>query len=172
MTLEERLNKLLEEKEEEISNLKAIADNLRVRLDGSATGWCMAYEDEGPDTKEHPLPRLEIVWQRDKDYGWSSFRTEYRLVAQHLSGSVVVYPLGFTKHNKGNGESPFDQNYARPGEPYLPDMPWRMGCEAVHDAHHLGLPLYAVTPKGYLRIDDHPTYKTQQNLGLEHRKLP
>ena len=169
-TIESRLNDLLDEKVEEICSLNTVIDTLRTRIDGSATAWCMPYEDKRPETKDYPMPRLEIIWQPDEKYSWASFRSEYRLVMHHLDGSVVIYPRSFTKHNKGNAESPFEQSHARPEEPYLPDMPFRRGCEAVHDAHHLGLPLYAITPKGYLRIDDHPCYARQRMHGLENRK--
>lgn len=124
MTAEERLAEFLDEREAEITQLRARIEHME-----GAEGWRVPSELAEPQVL--PVPRLEIVWTAGGCPGrWiaSSF-----LVYRHLLGHAVALPLGRTISEGGRN--------------YRPDigpisLPFRDGAHLIHDAEHLKLPAY------------------------------
>lgn len=176
--VEERLAEQLDKKDDEIEELRAKVRELEERLECSAAGWSLPRELENVHPRL-PVPRLEMEW-RPGSNGWTRRTIEYRLVYRHLTGKLMAIPLGHTTTSGGTGESPFTFPSVEPMPEWArglsPDaigavwaMPYRDGAHAPHDAAHLGLPFYAITPSCPVRVDDLETHAYQRKLGLEHR---
>lgn len=152
MDANERLQELLDRKDEELAEARERVRELERELDAEPGGWCR--HEALPDDERLPVPRLELVYQQEN--GWAEFRVVYRLVMRHFLGQLLGLPLGVTRCRGGIGERPAD-------------LPYRDGAHALHDAAHLGLPLYRVMP-GELPelVPDKETYPRQK--GLAHRQ--
>jgi len=151
----ERLEELLNTKDEQIDELEARLAQAKVNVRGSAKGWSLPriIADEHPNL---PVPRLEIKWTPDKDQGWNRIIVEYRLVRRHFEGHLEVVPFGETTIS-GGGREPYYQ------------LPGRDGARAHHDAAHLGLQLFLLLPDGPVLAD--PTlYQHAIGLGNKHRR--
>lgn len=157
----ERLEDLLEQKEEELDDLKREVERLEYMLDGSPDGWRAVKSIK--DDPSLPIPRLELAFEPSQKYGWGDYKVIYRLVYQHLVDGLLTVPLGET-NIRGGGAA----NHAEEPD-YLPH---RDGAHAAHDALHFGLPLYRISPsKPPALIDLTDNYSHQTKLGLEHRRL-
>jgi hypothetical protein len=161
-TAEERLAALLNDRDEEIRMLRDELAEREESLRGARGGWSLPRKVDD----EHlvlPVPRLEFVWTPDPD--WHRYVIEYRLVIEHLVDGLMIIPLGRTTVQGGSGQSPFDRT-----DDIGNNLPYRAGAHAHHDAAHLKLPLYAITPDGPVRLDGDPRYQRQAALGAEHRR--
>lgn len=156
----DRLEDLLEQKEEELDELKREVERLKYMLDGSPDGWRVVESIK--DDPSLPIPRLEMAFEPSKEYGWGDYKVIYRLVYQHLVDGLLAVPLGETRIRGGGAAN-------RAEEPdYLPH---RDGAHAAHDAPHFGLPLYRVSPsKPAVLVDIANERPYQAKLGLEHRR--
>jgi hypothetical protein len=151
----ERLEELLDAKDEEVASLRNERDSLKRELDGSIDGWRIAEEME--DDGKLPLPRLELLYVKRRD--WSSFDVIYRLVTKHLCGHLVATPLGRTRCDGGSNKEPSGPE----------DVPFRDGAHAFHDAAHLQLPLFKIMPdREPMRLTDTGASFTAR--GIEHRR--
>lgn len=133
MTIEERLNEQLNEREAEISRLCAQIEGLENKLDAISNGWRVG--EVLPGEQALPVPRLEIVWQT-RHGDWVECEAAYRLVYRHFLGHIVTLPIGLTRRSGGPGDRP-----VRGG---VVETPYREGSHIRHDAAHLGLPAFAI----------------------------
>lgn len=161
----ERLNELLEAKDEKIEELEATVQQLEREVDGSKWGWRIVRAMK--DVEELPIPRLELVaskllWE---DGSWSGdYEWVYRLVYRHLTDELISCPLGHTKVGGGSTQWPPTGHDGRL------TLPRRDGCHIYHDAAHLKLPAFArcddiIEPLG--KLGD---YERQYQVGKEHRR--
>ena len=134
MTAIERLEALLNEKDEEIEKEEARADAAEERLAGIRGGWMVHVTL--PAEQSLPVPRLEVVYDNDGDETWREYVVIYRLVYRHFLGHCVGVPLGKTTIRGGVGRAPiFDGKV---------DLPFRDGQHIRSDARHLSLPAFAI----------------------------
>lgn len=143
-TIEERLAEQLDAKDHKIERLAEKLEEAEAKIEqllrGIRGAWSLPREiqDENP---ELPVPRLEIVWIKSPD-GWHEHEVEYRLVHRHFLGHLVVVPLGLTRVSGGSrDDEPWKWSVQLHGRP---DLPFRDGAHARHDAAHLGIPLFAI----------------------------
>lgn len=157
----ERLEQLLDEKDKQLDELQLKLYRLEDTAQSAEAGWSLPREvpDDHP---ELPLPRLELAWKQRTPGSWSSYRVEYRLVRRHLCDHVVITPLGSTQVD-GGGLDPFASGAERA-------LPFRDGAHVIHDAAHLELPAYALTPTGPERIDNLLGYQYQRESGTKRRR--
>lgn len=182
---EERLQELLDAKDEEIRRLedRLAKEDTKIRsLEGNILqlegGWSVPSNDE-EDIEELPVPRLEFRWYqmyaRQSENDWSSYIAVYQLVHRHFMGNIIAHPLGVTRVNGGGFGEKLPPWKVFPHRPDMPpsrcDLPNRDGSHVHHDAAHFGLPAYAVTPEGeYIRLDGDPNYEYPRTQGLAHRR--
>lgn len=152
MDANERLQELLDRKDEELEEARERVRELERELDAEPGGW--RRPEVLPDDASLPVPRLELVYQQDN--GWAEYRVTYRLVMRHFLGQLLGLPLGMTRCQSSAGERPAD-------------LPYRDGAHALHDAAHLGLPLYRMLPGEAPELaSDDKNYAFQK--GLAHRR--
>jgi hypothetical protein len=159
----ERLEQLLNDADERNIKLEEELESMRYRLESER--WELARDT----TDDTTLPRLEFAWTPSKHDGWRDYKVEYRLVRAHLLGHAVITPLGCTTSRGGMDIAPWVTSTCSG----LPSLPFRDGAHAHHDAVHLGLPLYAITPTGAIRLDGEAAgYPSQRAEGASHRREP
>lgn len=156
--IEERLSAQLDEKDAEIEDLKVKIRRLEIEVRGSESGWSLPRDMT--DDESLPVPRLELAYTA-REYGYD---VEYRLVYRHLLGKLIATPLGLTTCRGGSVEAAFR------GYEGLPDLPFRDGAHAMHDAGHLGLPLYVIAPNEGPVLYDAARRGGQFKTGVEHRR--
>lgn len=181
-TTEERLQELLDAKDEEIESVRTklceTQDRVAIlerRIDSFEGGW-MLPEMGAEDIAELPLPRLEVRWfqmyENQKEDDWSSYRVTYSLILKHLTDAIVSIPMGMTTVQSGGKYGPPWKVRDGAGAP-LCELPFRDGAHIHHDAGHLQVPAFAVFPDGtFLRIDGDPTRTSQAEYGRAHRRAP
>lgn len=103
----ERLERLLNEKDAELEQLRRENERLTNRHEGEFGG--LLDHDEIEDDLSLPIPRLEIVHLAPEDKDWRDQRVIYRIVYKHLTGKVVSVPLGATRIRGGVNEAPKDR---------------------------------------------------------------
>lgn len=126
MTAIERLEALLDEKDEEIHTLEA---EKAEREYGDRWGWMRQRKSE--EAEGLPVPRLEIRWRKLND--WERV-AEYSLVYRFFHGEVIRVPMSVTKQSGGpvvHGD--------------MVSTPFRDGAHIQHDMRHLNLPGYAIS---------------------------
>lgn len=171
-TKEQRLLQQLDERDEEVAELREKLADAESRLEAARGGWALPRlvpDDPWPCL---PLPRLEMEWRPDRHDGWRRYTVEYRLVTRHLIGEILTTPLGLTTCSRSTGEDP---RVPRPDNPPGVDaiagaLPYRDGAHSMHDAAHLRLPLYLLMPDGPLRYDLSTGYEHQRQMGTDHRR--
>lgn len=170
MTIEERLSEQLDQKDEKISELNQQIEDLASKLDAAEGAWTIP--DKVDDVASLPLPRLEYRWaalyeNEDGSPRWGEFKVTYSLVYMHLVDEVKSIALGITTIRSGNSDR-------KPWQPYADErhvnLPFRDGVHGHHDAAHLGLPLYAITPDGATYRLDGDGYENARRTGNEHRR--
>lgn len=176
LSVEDRLNDLLREKEHEIRELHEEIEELETTIRGIKNGWAAHRKAEDAD-ESLPVPRLEFAWEQEYD-SWASYHVEYRLVMKHLLDHLVIVPLGNTRVSGGDwdGPAPYKKAYFNEEEGRHRGvgfdrscLPFRDGAHASHDSAHLNLPCYAITDEGAVLIEfGHGAH--QQNKGHEHRR--
>lgn len=136
VTIADRLNSMLADKDKQIGKLRDTMEELRQSLRGAETKWTLHTKLDGEQTL--PVPRLELFYEADGYEGreWCEFIVYYRLVYRHLLGHTMAVPLGETSIKGGNGEAPI-----RDGKI---DLPFRDGCHIRNEMKCLNLPGYAI----------------------------
>lgn len=132
----ERLETLLDEKDEEIEQLTAERDSIQRQLEYLPGGW--RQEIELPKEQTLPVPRLELVLTQEDKFTrvWS-----YRIVRRHFTGEVLATPIGSITSRGGGSDSPYYTSGEFAGKLRLP---MREGAHICHDMAHLNLPGFAV----------------------------
>lgn len=139
----ERLQELLDAKDEEIDGLREERDNLKRIVNDDPFSW--AFLDK-PSGRDLPVPRLEIEWTPDEEWGWSKATAIYRLVWRHFLGDIVSTGLSRTVRTSGigaHGQPPINPRTFthRPGKI---ELPRRDGAHICHDMAQLKLPGFAI----------------------------
>jgi hypothetical protein len=136
MTAIERLEALLDEKDEEISKLSEKVEELETDLRGVRDGW--ARHTELPQEQTLPVPRLELSYSpEDPSDGWGSYVVLYRMVYRHFLGHCVSVPLGQTRISGRSYRDP-------PLRDGKLDFPHRDGAHIKADMVSLGFPGFAI----------------------------
>ena len=144
MTAEERLQELLDQKDEELEKLQSKVWKLEEQAERDHL-WTQHLSDETADEGGLPVPRLEIVWHdrgsKHRGYRWL---IRYDLVKYHLVGEINRIPMGSTQSDS-----------TRP--PITPDgevdLPFRDGAHIKFDALELGLPAFAIYGDSVTELD-------------------
>lgn len=146
MNIVERLEELLEAKDQEIDRLRTMVEELEQgleqerRLNGDWATHTIMYENSFPNL---PLPRLQITCT-PIDGNWHSTNWSYCLVYQHYLNYIVYVPLGNTVRNGNNGPHP----------PKNDDLPLREGKHILMDSKHLGLRAFSVVENRILELSE------------------
>ncbi|MGK3995028.1 hypothetical protein [Sorangium sp. So ce1024] len=145
MTAIERLESLLNNKDEEIEGLESKIEDLEWKLRVAEGGWTAHEKLEAEQSL--PVPRLELVYVplgERKGYEWSRYEVLYRLVYRHLLGHAMAVPFSRTEISGGSGDGP-------PIRKGKLDLPFRDGAHICNDMGQLKLPGFAVCGE---RVDD------------------
>lgn len=134
LTAVQRLEELLNERDERIAELEAKLDEEEEERDDRA--WMWTKHSKSEEKESLPVPRLEIRWTPEGRFPGYNWLASYNLVYQHLLGHVMVVPLGSTKQGGGDARGP-----VRDGKV---ETPFRDGVHIMHDAWALRLPAYAI----------------------------
>lgn len=146
-TTEERLQELLDQRDEELAALREERDELRRQVKADPFIW--ALQGEVPD-RGLPVPRLEIEWTPHPEYGWQEKTATYRLVYRHLLGHVGAVGMGQTISRTGITTPPINP-YFYTRHPKKIELPHRDGAHICHDMAELKLPGFAICGE---QIDD------------------
>lgn len=150
----ERLEGLLADKDEELSEANATIERLENELEGSREGWrlTLMIDDDG----ELPVPRLEMVYTYLYE-DWRNYQVVYQLVFKHLLGKLMIVPLSRTTVQGGDGEPPDNV------------LPFRDGAHARHDSGHLDMPVYKIVlGEKPVLIETEGTH--HHTMGVGHRR--
>lgn len=139
-SIEERLQELLDQKDEETRALQKEVAELRRLVKADPFLW--ALQAEVPE-RGLPVPRLEIEWTPHSQHGWHEASAVYRLVHRHLQGHVVGVGIGQTTVRGGWPRPPIrgTETTHRPGKI---ELPRRDGAHICHDMVQLNLPAFAI----------------------------
>lgn len=148
MTLEERLNNILEEKEIENNELRDKIEELELKSDLSNLEYqAHQYFKESELQKELPVPRLEMRFMRHNNYGvvsdnWYSVSWHYGIVYKHYSeidnDTMLFIPISRTTSNGGRGDF---ESFLTDGRL---DTPFRDGLHIFADSKIFNLPAYII----------------------------
>lgn len=149
MTLEERLNSEIEERDERIEELERKIDQLEGEADLTRIAWQrhFAFKNEGIFSLM-PYPRLEMRLNRVSKDNWYSIEWLYGLVYRHDTdtynerATLYFVPLGLTTSN--GGDTTF-QNWQN--DDGTLDLPFRDGRHIYIESLALNLPAYIVCPE-------------------------
>lgn len=133
MTINERLEELLDQKDQEITKLSTELEDLKDKT--RAEAWKWAIHTESLELEGLPVPRLEIRYKRT---GLACYEWISALVYKHLTKVVIKVPLGHTKVDRICGV-----NFV-PVSRGEPELPFRDGAHVVSDSMELNLPLFAI----------------------------
>jgi len=145
--LEERLNRIIEEKEDKIENLQEQVEQLENERDLQNFLWQkQTYFQENELQKTLPVPRLEMRFKRVKtfknDNGWYNVEWVYGIVYKHYAEthSETMLFIPFSKTTGSGGGGTFE-HYFRNGKL---DTPFRDGVHIVAESKVFGLPAYII----------------------------
>ena len=143
MKLEERLNEIIEEKDETIDDLEREVEKLKREMDISRLSWQMHTAFQNDDFYKHlPYPRLEMRLNRLSKDDWYSIEWIYGLVYKHATdvneNTLLFVPLGRT--TSSGGKATFD-NWTTQGKLQLP---FRDGLHIYAESLVLNLPAFIV----------------------------
>jgi hypothetical protein len=147
MKLEERLNEIIEEKDDKIQELENKIEELENRADLERVAWQrhFAFKNEGI-FKSLPYPRLEMRLNRISKDNWYSIEWLYGLVYKHdtekENDTLYFVPLGRTTSNGGN--TTFENWVEKDGTLQLP---FRDGRHIFTESITFNLPAYIVCPE-------------------------
>lgn len=128
----ERLEQLLDERDERIEKLERELEHAKQEIEFDAS-WCLHVEHEegGEPNPDLPVPRLEIRWALES----TETIATYSLVYRHLVGTVVTVPLGRTKTSGALNDVMSGGNIR---------IPFRDGAHIANEMRQLGLPGFAI----------------------------
>jgi hypothetical protein len=135
-TLAERLNKVIEEKEEKIQELQDEASNLRHRLEVAGE---FPQAPSPRDTEKMEVPRLEMVYIPSKRQGWGDYLVIQRLVYQHFLGHLDWCGIDWTRVSPGRSDQDGPAQYDG-----KVDLPFRSGAHLHANSVLLKMPAYTV----------------------------
>lgn len=143
MTIEERLNEQIDQKDDQIEKLERKIEQLENRLNFCQWEWQQheAFQNDVL-SKQMPYPRLEMRLRRLSKENWYSIEWIYGMVHKHYSDinneTLLFFPFSRTTGNGGNGtfESHFFGGKL--------ELPHRDGFHIYADSKVLGLPAYIV----------------------------
>lgn len=148
MTLEERLNEILEEKENQIEKLQKKIEDLQAQSDYRQLEYQMhQYFKETDLQNKLPVPRLEMRFERLKSVNrrnddWYHVRWHYGIVYKHYAetenDTMLFIPLSQTTSNGGDGT--FESHF-RNGRL---DTPYRDGVHIFAESKLFNLPAYII----------------------------
>jgi hypothetical protein len=144
-TVEQRLQELLDEKDAQLEAVTEERDELKRLVEADPFIW--AVQHDVPD-RGLPVPRLEIEWTPDAEWGWRRATGTYRLVMKHFMDGVVGIGLEQVVNQGGRGIPINPPSAHRPGKV---DLSSRIGAHICHDMATLKLPGFAIC--GY-QVDD------------------
>lgn len=127
LTAVERLEELLNERDERIAELEAEAEAKKLVED-----WAWVRHTQPAET-DLPVPRLEMRWTQRDQWNWVA---RYGLVYRHFLGHLVHVPFGETTRNGSGARSPITEGKV--------DTPFRDGAHIACDAARLKLPAFAI----------------------------
>lgn len=135
----ERLEELLDKKDETIEKLSDKVDHLERELDYPNWEW-MRHSSVEEDS-DLPVPRLEMryVATGTEVNPWYNYEACYNMVHRHFQGHLMSIPLGQTRISGGNGAGPHHYEADDQWE-----LPFRDGAHIRHDAVDLNLPAFVV----------------------------
>ncbi len=161
VTIEERLNDIISEKENEIDKLNDKVSDLESLLNYHKWSWCRhQIIDKSIDLyKDIPFPRLEMMLSRVSENNWYEIEWIYGLVYGHYSNvgynnNLLFIPFSKTTSRSGAGtfESHFNDGKL--------ELPFRDGVHIKAEALTLNLPAYiSCAEKGIiqkLEINEEP----------------
>lgn len=143
MTLAERLNAQIEEKEERIQELEAELEVKERQFDLNMLTWQMHRSFENDEfSKQMPFPRLEMRLTRVSPDNWYAIEWTYGLVCKHYSdmGNDTLLFIPFSRTDSSGGTGKFE-NWLH--EAKL-DQPHRDSFHIRADALVLNLPAYII----------------------------
>lgn len=139
LTAVQRLEKLLNEKDEEIEELN---DRVRKAEDKAEmdSNWMRHRVYDKPEeapSQDLPVPRLEIRWHGDRQHpdGRYEVYAEYCLVTRHLLGWIVFMPIGGTWSSGALVERAAQQHV---------DLPFRDSAHICNDMKQLKLRAFGI----------------------------
>lgn len=144
MTLEERLNDMLEEKDSKIQTLEAEVEKLKWQNDLSQLTWQIHQSFQNDEfSKQMPFPRLEMRLERLSPNNWYSIKWIYGLVYKHYSDTqndtLLFIPFSQTTSRGGNGA--FESHLV---EGKMLELPFRDGVHIYVEGILFGLPAYII----------------------------
>jgi len=125
LTLEERLNEIISEKDDLITELENKVDALTADLDYANHSWQHHSAFENDDFfRQMPFPRLEMRLRRTSKDNWYSIEWTYGLVYRHSSDTFsddnnMLRFIPFSKTTSSGGKGTFD-NWCKAGRLELP----------------------------------------------------
>lgn len=143
MTIEERLNEQIDEKDDQIQELENRIDELESRLDHGRWQWQQHEAFENDElSQQMPFPRLEMrLIRRSKD-NWYSVEYLYGLVYKHYSDlyNNMLRFIPFSLTISEGGKDTFESRLVN-GE--LP-LPFRDGTHIRSESALLNLPAFII----------------------------
>ncbi len=141
-TIEEKLNELLDQKNDEIEKLLNKIEDMEERL---AMNWeWTAHKYCKKDEYNLPVPRLQLVAFRHKRYGWNRTTWKYSLVYQLLSGNIGYIPLGQTEIGGRLAGTRPDAKL---------NLPLREGVDIRYDCLNLRLPAFSIVEDQIVQLE-------------------
>lgn len=143
MTIEERLNETIEEKDEQISELESKIDELEQKLDYARWQWQQHEAFENDElSKQMPFPRLEMRMIRRSKDNWYSVEYLYGLVYKHYSDlyNNMLRFIPFSLTTSEGGRDTFESRF-KDGKL---DLPYRDGTHIRSEAALFNLPAFIV----------------------------
>lgn len=143
MTLEERLNKTIQELEDKNETLEQQMEDMEAQQDLSRNAWQMHQVfDNDEFSRKMPFPRLEMRMKRVSNDDWYSIEWHYGLVYKHfadtMGNKLLFIPIGHTSSSGGSGTFESRLHDGRL------DLPFRDGMHIRAESVLFGLPAYIV----------------------------
>lgn len=143
-TNEERLQELLNKKDEELEKLQEKVDHFEhleeKKRNRDTWIWTEHYILDEDDIVGLPVPRLELRWKFLDDHRYNSV-CWYTIVFKHLVGEIIRVPFGMTSVSGGKGDE-FHANH--PDGPRI-GIPFRDGSHIINEARQLKLRAFAIS---------------------------
>lgn len=143
MTIAERLNDKLSEKEEQIEKLEQRIEEMERQFDLSRLNWQLhrAFKDDAL-SQQMPFPRLEMRLTRTSKDNWYRVEWTYGLVYKHYSdtSSNMLLFIPFSQTTSSGSAGTFEDRF-RDGKL---ELPFRDGVHIYAESLLLGLPAYIV----------------------------
>lgn len=142
VSVEERLNDIISEKENEINSLEDKIASLEHQLDYHKWSWCRHQIIEDDEFyKDIPYPRLEMFLKRISENSWYEIEWVYGIVYKHFSDAGYNNKLlfiPFSQTNSRGGGKDFTSHF-HDGKL---ELPFRDGLHIKTEAQVLNLPAY------------------------------